>query len=79
QHTESIPFFDRKQTVSGVSRDEQRRAYDSRRQEVLPKHGIRLVVISYTDFGAKKKISRNRPADKEKVRQILTKEGIINE
>lgn len=78
QHTESTPFFDRKKTIGGIPRDERRRIYDLRREEVLPKHGIRLVVISYTDFGAKKKISRNRPADREKVRQILMMDGINN-
>jgi hypothetical protein len=39
QHFESVPLFDRRQTVSGVSRGEQRRIYDARRAEVLPQHG----------------------------------------
>ena len=43
QHTESVAFFNKKTTVSGVSRDEQRRIYDQRRRNVLPKHGIQLI------------------------------------
>lgn len=45
QHHESVPFFDRRQTVSGVGRGEQRRLYDRRREEEIPKHGLRLVAI----------------------------------
>lgn len=77
QHTKSTPFFDKKQTVSGVSRGEQRRIYDQLRRELLPKHGIKLVVISYTDFGQSKKLKRNPSFDKEKITAILTKEGVI--
>ncbi len=31
QHAESVPFFDRRLTVSGISRGEQRKRYDERR------------------------------------------------
>lgn len=40
QHTEAVAFFDRKQTVSGVSRGEQRRIYDERRKAILPQHNV---------------------------------------
>lgn len=73
QHTESVKFFDRRATVSGVSRGEQRKIYDQRRAEVLPGHGIQLVVISYCDFGTSKKLSRNHEYDIEVVRRILRK------
>lgn len=71
QHTESVSFFDRRLTVSGVSRGEQRRIYDQRREKVLPKHGIRLVVISYNDFGTTKKLTRNRNNDILVVKRLL--------
>jgi len=77
QHTESTPFFDRRLTVSGVSRGEQRRIYDNRRRELLPKHGIKLVIISYTDFGERKKLNRNKEHDLGVVKNILITEGII--
>lgn len=52
QHTKSNRFFDKPDlfTVSGVHRGEQRKIYDERRLEVLPKHGVRVVEISYLDF-----------------------------
>jgi hypothetical protein len=43
QHSKPSPFFERRQTVSGVGRGEQRRLYDERRRLLIPKHGLRLV------------------------------------
>lgn len=62
QHTEDVAFFDIKKTISGVTRKEQRKLYDERRKEILPQHGITLVVISYSDFqyDKKKRIIRNK-------------------
>ena len=63
QHSERVPFFDKpdKMTVSGVSRDQQRKIYDERRRKILPKHNIKLVEISYSDFEyyTRKHIIRN--------------------
>lgn len=50
QHTEEVKFFDRKQTVSGIGRGEQRKLYDQRRRDILPKHGIKLIELGYDDF-----------------------------
>lgn len=73
QHTESVPFFNKDKTVSGVSRDEQRRIYDERRKEVLPQHGIEVVIISYNDFkyDGQKRIIRNKEHDLEIVKKKL--------
>ena len=71
QHSESTPFFDRKMTVSGVTRGEQRRIYDKRRADILPKYGLRLVVIDYKDFGTTKKLKRDKSADIEIVKRLL--------
>lgn len=78
QHTVSTPFFDNRLTVSGVSRGEQRRIYDMRRREVLPKHGIKLVTISYSDFGATKRLAREKIDDMTVIRNIRYDAGIIN-
>jgi hypothetical protein len=43
QHTESVPHMDKRMTVSGVRRGEQRRRYDQRRREVLPAYGVGLL------------------------------------
>jgi len=50
QHTEAVPFFDRRHTVSGVGRGEQRRRYDQRKLELISAHGMRLVVIHKAEF-----------------------------
>ena len=71
QHTEAVSLFDNKSTVSGVSRGEQRKIYDQRRVEILPKHGIKLVIISYRDFGTSKKLQRNRNNDILVVKTLL--------
>ena len=73
QHSEEVKFFDRKKTVSGVNRGEQRRIYDQRRREVLPAHGIRLVELNYSDFAhsASKRLSRDRGKDLDVIRYKL--------
>lgn len=73
QHSESVKLFDSRMTVSGVTRDVQRRIYDERRKTELPKHGIALQVISYSDFGICKKLQRNRKADLKVVKKLLEK------
>ena len=50
QHTEEVRFFNRRPTVSGVNRGEQRKIYDQRRRDELPAHGITLLEIGYEDF-----------------------------
>jgi len=75
QHTEEVKFFDRKQTVSGVGRGEQRKLYDQRRREVLPKHGIKLIELGYDDFEhtRRKKLERNKEKDLKVVSNALKK------
>lgn len=50
QHCQAIRHFDKRKTVSGVPRSIQRRRYDERRAEILPEHGIQLVVIKFCRF-----------------------------
>lgn len=50
QHTEEVKFFDRRHTVSGVGRGEQRKLYDQRRRDILPQYGIKLIELDYSDF-----------------------------
>jgi hypothetical protein len=77
QHTESVPIMDRRMTLSGISRGEQRRRYDERRRKEIPKHGLRLIEISFNDFDhdASKKIIRdlgqNSISIQEKLKDIL--------
>lgn len=73
QHTESVALFDRKNTISGMSRGEQRKMYDERRKKVLPEHGIDLITISYFDFGSSKKLLRNKEHDIQIIEKKLAK------
>ncbi len=50
QHRERVSFFDDKPTVSGVPRADQRRRYDERRADLLPRHGYSLVVLNVDEF-----------------------------
>lgn len=71
QHTEATPFFDRRQTVSGVGRGAQRRLYDERRKTEIPAHGLRLVIVMLGDLDADRRgrLLRNGTHD----RQVLPK------
>jgi hypothetical protein len=75
QHTEAIPFMDRRMTISGVDRGTQRAIYDQRRRDVLPQHGIELMELSYADFAhdKSKRLCRRRPEDLTVVRQALAR------
>jgi hypothetical protein len=50
QHTSAVPIFDNKPTVSGVPRGQQRLLYDNRRRLELPRNGIRMLEIDYSEF-----------------------------
>lgn len=75
QHTEEIKFFDKRQTVSGIGRGEQRKLYDQRRREVLPRNGIELIELDYSDFEHTKgkKLVRNKELDLKMIRKKLRK------
>lgn len=73
QHDEPSPFIDRRPTVSGVGRGEQRRLYDLRRATLIPANGLRLVIIrpSQLSIGPKGGRKPDRGADLTVVRQLL--------
>ncbi|MEI7726514.1 MAG: hypothetical protein WCK09_15500 [Bacteroidota bacterium] len=75
QHSHAVNHFDKPDviTVSIVHRGEQRKIYDLRRKEVLPKHGIQLVVISYElfDCDRRHKIVRDGELDLLRVKEVL--------
>ena len=77
QHYKDVPFFDKpeKLTASGVSRDVQRKIYDKRREEILPQHGIEVIIIPYFKLDAQKggKLNRNHTNDKVVIENILKK------
>jgi hypothetical protein len=76
QHDEPVAHFDKPGvlTVSGVHRGEQRRIYDRRRDELIPSHRLRLVVIRPGDFASNKQgwLTREPIGDLATLRAILT-------
>ena len=78
QHTKAVKHFDKPNilTVSGVHRGEQRKIYDQRRMDVLPKHGIQVIEISYELFSCSRqnKIIRNEESDLKIVKEYLNKQ-----
>lgn len=52
QHDAPTPFFDKPErlTVSGVHRGLQRALYDQRREDLIPAHGLQLLILRPTDL-----------------------------
>ena len=78
QHTEEVKHFDKPDqlTVSGVSRGEQRKIYDQRRQKLLPENGIDLIIIDYSHLSHNKnnkRLLRDKENDIKKIKVILEK------
>lgn len=73
QHTEEVSFFDKRLTISGVGRGEQRRIYDQRRRDELPMNGIKLIEFDYSEFEhtRSKKLIRNKTEDLKVVKGKL--------
>jgi len=77
QHTQTIEFFDRRDTISGVSRGEQRKIYDQRRRDILgsPEIGICLIELHCNEFKlkGKRKLQRDEKSDEAVIRERLSK------
>ena len=65
QHSEPVAFFDKRMTVSGVSRGEQRARYDELRSQILPEKDIDILQLSYSDFAhsSNKRLKQNEEHD----------------
>lgn len=75
QHDQPVAHFDSpdRLTVSGVHRGLQRALYDARREELIPAHGIRLIVLTPADLDAtpRGRLRRNPDHDLKALAQIL--------
>ena len=73
QHSEPIKIMDRRATISGCSRGEQRKRYDEFRRQVLPRHGITVIELDYSMFAhdRRKRLRRDRLADEATIRLKL--------
>ncbi len=72
QHREPTPLFDRRSTVSGVSRGEQRRIYDARKRAAAPAHGYYILALEWS------RRRRPHPDDLDDVRARLVAAGIVD-
>ncbi len=65
QHDEAVVFFDKPErlTVSGVHRGLQRALQDERRRELIPQHGITLVIVTLDAFESRRGKIVRRPGD----------------
>ncbi len=81
QHSAPIPIMDEGMTVSGVSRGDQRRLYDQRRQTWATANGLRLVILDHRGFetDAQGRLQRNRLQDRQEVAAALRSAGVIDE
>jgi len=77
QHSESVNFFDRKETVSGISRGEQRKKYDALRKKLIPANGLKILIFDYSEFEhtGRKKLVRIRERDLSVVQDKLNYNG----
>ena len=73
QHFKKGMYGNKYCPASGMYRDNQRAMYDQRRRDILPKHGIKLVEIKYSDFAynSKYRLLRNREEDIKVIRKLL--------
>lgn len=75
QHDEPIAHFDKPEvmTVSGVHRGKQRRRYDERREQQIPRHHLWLVVVKPSDLSLDRRgrLLRERSRDLGALRALL--------
>ena len=80
QHDQFTPFFDKpdRTTISGVHRGQQRRMYDARRDQLIPEHGLRLLVVKPSDLisDARGRLLRSVEQDRLNLRQLLKSHGL---
>ena len=73
QHYALVSFFDKRHTVSKMTRAAQRRRYDRRRARLVPRHGLRYLVIraSQLEPHGHGHLKRNPPLDTDVLRRLF--------
>lgn len=80
QHDQPTPFFDKpdRMTISGVHRGQQRQIYDARRDQMIPQHGLCLLVVKPADLTAdsRGRLLRSVQQDRLALRRLLESQGL---
>lgn len=73
QHFKSVPIMDRHMTISGISRGEQRKRYDLRKEKWAVDNDIYFLVVAYNDLDYKKngKLTRNYNSDRIIIKRMI--------
>jgi ATP adenylyltransferase len=79
QHSAPVPIMDEGMTVSGVSRGDQRRLYDRRRQTWADANGLQFVILDYRGFETDQqgRLQRNPARDRRIVADALRAAGVL--
>jgi diadenosine tetraphosphate (Ap4A) HIT family hydrolase len=81
QHSAPVPIMDDGMTVSGVSRGDQRRLYDQRRQAWAQANHLRFVILDYRGFETDQqgRLVRHPARDRQVVADALRAAGVLGE
>lgn len=81
QHSASVPIMDEGLTVSGVSRGDQRRLYDQRRQHWADANQLRLVILDFRGFETDEqgRLLRDPGRDVRTIADALQAAGVLDE
>jgi hypothetical protein len=73
QHYQPVSIMDRRMTVSGVPRGEQRKIYDLRKERWATDYSIRILVITYINLAHKPygRLLRNRDEDRTIIEGLI--------
>jgi predicted GTPase len=80
QHFQAVKIMDKRMTISGVNRGEQRRIYDLRKEQWAVENNIRFLIIGYSDLAHKKngRLIRSADEDKKVVKKLLNEFKVLN-
>jgi len=81
QHSAPVAIMDEGPTLSGVSRGDQRRLYDQRRQGWADANGLRLLILDYRGFETDERgrLRRERGRDLRTITDALHAAGVLRE
>jgi hypothetical protein len=73
QHSQPVTIMDKRMTVSGVLRGEQRKIYDLRKEQWAKDNEIKFLIVSYFDLAHKKsgRLTRDSVHDEKAIMRLI--------